>query len=138
MPPLRVLLVDDSPVFLEAAANLLAAHAGIEVIGQATSGEEAVAQVAVLHPQLVLLDWEMPGMNGLETLKILKTFPNPPRVVLVSLHDLAEYRAAAVAHGADGFWGKRELCEQVPAMLTRTFSSSKNGHITDGKGGDEQ
>jgi len=130
MPALRVLLVDDSTIFLEAAAKLLARHAGLLVIGQATSGEEAVAQAGVLRPQLVLMDWEMPGMNGLEAMKIIKALPDPPRVVLVSLHDLAEYRAAAEAHGADGFWSKKELCEQVPAMLARAFASPKARDLT--------
>jgi DNA-binding NarL/FixJ family response regulator len=124
MPLVRVLLVDDSRVFLAAAANLLVRHPDIQVIGQATSGEEAVTQVRMLKPHLVLMDWEMPGMNGLQAMKIIKKLTEPPRVVLVSLHDFAEYRAIAAAYGADGFWGKRELCEQVPAMLAQAFSSS--------------
>jgi DNA-binding NarL/FixJ family response regulator len=65
MPLVRVLLVDDSRVFLVAAAKLLESHPDIQVIGQATSGEEAVTQVCVLKPHLVVMDWEIPGMNGL-------------------------------------------------------------------------
>lgn len=102
--------------------KLLAEHSGIVVIGQATSGEEAVAQVGKLKPQLVLMDWEMPGMTGLHALRIIKALPDPPRVVLMSLHDIVPYRAAALAHGADGFWGKSELCGQVPAMLALAFA----------------
>lgn len=135
MPALRVLLVDDSPVFLDAAAKLLAREAGIQVIGQATSGAEAVAQVVVLKPQLVVMDWEMPGMNGLEALKIIKALPDPPRVVLVSLHDFAAYRAAAEAHGADGFWDKKDLCGHVPAMLARAFSPAKARDLSTFDGG---
>jgi DNA-binding NarL/FixJ family response regulator len=127
MASVRILLVDDNPVFLDAAADLLAGYAGIQVIGQATSGEDAVTQVRVLKPQLVLMDWEMPGLSGLQAMKIIKAFPDAPRVVMVSLHDLAEYRAAAAVHGADGFWSKTELCERVPAMLAQAFSSS-NSH----------
>jgi DNA-binding NarL/FixJ family response regulator len=124
MPLVRVLLVDDSRVFLVAAAKLLESHPDIQVIGQATSGEEAVTQVCVLKPHLVVMDWEMQGMNGLQAMVIIKKLVDPPRVVLVSLHNLAEYRAIAAVHGADGFWGKGELCEQVPAMLAQAFSSS--------------
>jgi two-component system, NarL family, response regulator NreC len=124
MPLVRVLLVDDSRVFLVAAAKLLESHPDIQVIGQATSGEEAVTQVCVLKPHLVVMDWEMQGMNGLQAMVIIKKLVDPPRVVLVSLHNLAEYRVTAAAYGADGFWGKRELYEQVPAMLAQAFSSS--------------
>ncbi len=124
MPVVRVLLVDDSRVFLVAVANLLVSYPSLQIIGQATSGEEAVTQVGMLKPHLVLMDWEMPGMNGLQAMIIIKKLADPPRVVLVSLYDLAEYRAIAAAHGADGFWGKRELCEQVPAMLAQAFLSN--------------
>lgn len=124
MSDVRVLLVDDSLVFLDAAANLLAGVSGIVVIGQATSGEEAVAQVNSLKPELVLMDWEMPGMNGLQAMKIIKKLADPPQVVIVSLHDLEEYHAAAISQGADGFWSKSQLCELVPAMLEQALAPS--------------
>ncbi len=123
MASIRVLLVDDSEFFLAAAAKLLALQAEIEIIGRATSGEDAVAKARAWKPQLVLMDWEMPGMNGLQAMKIMKKFSNPPRVVLMSLHDFAEYRAAALAQGADGFWSKMELCERASVFLTRTHLS---------------
>jgi DNA-binding NarL/FixJ family response regulator len=64
--PVRVVLVDDSPVFLEAAAEVVASTPGFELAATGTSGEEAVELAASLRPELVLVDQRMPGMTGVE------------------------------------------------------------------------
>ena len=69
MNPLRLLLVDDSAEFLESAARLLALHQELRIVGRAASGSAALEQVAMLQPDLVLMDLAMPGMNGLETIR---------------------------------------------------------------------
>lgn len=72
MQRIRILLVDDSLDFLEAVATLMADWPGIELIGCASSGSEALERVPELRPDLVLVDLMMPDMNGLETLRRLK------------------------------------------------------------------
>jgi len=62
----RVLLVDDSEVFLDAAASVVAKTPGFELVGTATSGEEAVTLAASLDPGLVLIDHRLPGLSGIE------------------------------------------------------------------------
>jgi len=92
-----VLAVDDQPVFLRAARELIAATPGFEQVGQATSGPEALQMAAALHPDLVLLDVRMPGMDGIETARLLAEADRAAVVVLISLEAVPELLAASVA-----------------------------------------
>jgi CheY-like chemotaxis protein len=85
----RVLSVDDQPVFLRAAKALIAATPGFEQVGQATSGVEALEKAAALRPDLVLLDVRMPGMDGIETARRLAEAHRDTVVVLISLEAMA-------------------------------------------------
>jgi DNA-binding NarL/FixJ family response regulator len=105
---IRILLVDDSPVVLHSIAQLLIAESQIQVIGQADSGETAIAQVQQLRPDLVVMDLAMPEMNGLEATRHLKRQPASPKVILLTLYNNAEYSRAARLAGADGFITKSE------------------------------
>ncbi len=121
MNPLRILLVDDSAEFLESAARLLMLHQDLRIVGRAASGSAAIEQVALLNPDLVLIDLAMPGMNGLETTRQIKAQPSAPRVVIMTLYDVAEYRAAARAATADGFIAKSAIRSQLIPMLAGLF-----------------
>jgi DNA-binding NarL/FixJ family response regulator len=127
MPPVRVLLVDDNAEFLKSAMHLLALQPLLQVVGSATSGMEALDQSALLRPDLILMDWAMPGMNGLEAMHLIQARPNAPRVVMLTLLDLPQYRAAAMAAGADGFLAKSEwsvkLMPEVHRLFARTADS---------------
>jgi DNA-binding NarL/FixJ family response regulator len=117
MEPIRTLLVDDSPEFLEAAKSFLSTDPDIEIIGQANSGRGALQQVARLGPELVLMDLAMPGMNGLEATCHIKAQPGAPHVVILTLHDNPEYRALAEAAHADGFVAKSEFGVQLLPLI---------------------
>ena len=80
----RVLVVDDDPDFVEAAKLSLAADRRIEVVGGATSGEEAVRQAAALRPEVVAMDVVMPGLDGLQATRLILEDQPECRVVLVS------------------------------------------------------
>ncbi len=113
----RVLLVDDSPIFLAAAASLLPASEGIEVVGTAGSGREALERVAVLKPDLVLMDLAMPEMNGLEAIRHMVAMPDRPRVILMTGYVERAYREAALRVGADGVLQKADLEEQLLPLI---------------------
>ena len=127
MNPLRILLVDDSAEFLESAARLLMLHQDLCIVGRAASGSSALEQVAVLNPDLVLMDLAMPGMNGLETTRQIKARPAAPRVVIMTLYDVAEYRAAAKDATADGFIAKSSIRSQLMPMLAGLFPDRAAG-----------
>jgi DNA-binding NarL/FixJ family response regulator len=94
-PGVAVLVVDDQPVFLRAARELIAATPGFEAIGEATSGSAALEMAPRLRPDLVLLDVRMPGMDGIETARRLAQIVPDAFVVLVSLETAAELAAVA-------------------------------------------
>jgi DNA-binding NarL/FixJ family response regulator len=122
MKPICVLLVDDSSGFLEMAARFLSTDPRIVVVGHALSGHDALEQVARLNPDLVLMDLVMPGMNGLEATRLIKAQAGAPRVVILTLHDNPEYRAAAEAVGADGFVAKWEVGTQLEPLIHTLFA----------------
>jgi DNA-binding NarL/FixJ family response regulator len=121
-PPIHVLLVDDNPEFLESAARFLATDPAIEIVGRALAGPAALEQVGAQQPDLVLVDLMMPGMNGLELTSLLKSRPNPPRVIIVTLYGVAEYAAASAAAQADGLVAKSEFGTRLLPMIHALFA----------------
>lgn len=121
MGSLRVLLVDDHPDFLDIASMFLGTDPGIEVIGQARSGTEAIRQVQRLQPQLVLMDVAMPDMNGLAATAHLKALPDPPRIIIVTSYDEEIYRIHARAVRADGFVCKQDIRTRLLPLIHTLF-----------------
>ena len=112
----RILIVDDHPLTREALAGLLAQN-GFDVIGQAASGEEAIAAAAELKPDLILLDLSMPEMDGLAALPLLRqASPETEVVVLTASEDEANL-LGAIRAGAAGYLLKSEPPERIVAFL---------------------
>jgi DNA-binding NarL/FixJ family response regulator len=103
-----VLIVDDHDGFRESARALLEAE-GFEVIGTAADGATALAAVERLRPEVVLLDVQLPDLDGFAVAERLATVPRPPSVVLVSTRAAATYRPRLEAAVASGFLAKAEL-----------------------------
>ncbi len=121
MAPIRVLLVDDSPEFLDATTRFLVSDSWLEIIGQTLSGQEALERMHSLKPDLVLMDLAMPKMNGLETTRRMKALPDSPRVIILTLYDNTEYRLASEEVHADGFIAKSDLGAQLLMMIHTLF-----------------
>lgn len=86
--PIRVLLVDDQPLFREGLAVLLTNHPGIEVVGEAGDGQEALAQVAACQPDVVLMDVRMPVLDGVAATRLLhQRQPHLPVIILTTFDD---------------------------------------------------
>jgi DNA-binding NarL/FixJ family response regulator len=113
-----VLIVDDHPSFRASARTLLEAE-GYEVVGEAEDGESALRAVAELHPDLVLLDIQLPDLDGFEVAERLKELDERPAVVLTSSRDGKDYARCIECSGAKGFVAKAELSgAALRALLT--------------------
>ena len=124
---MRTLLVDDSPDFLNAAHAMVSTMPELEVVGRATSGAQAVAEVARLAPELVLMDVVMPDMDGFQTARLLSRREDAPYVILVSLHDTPRYHAEAVNCGAAGLVSKYNLAEELPLLMRELRIPGRRG-----------
>ena len=106
MNDVRVLIVDDQLPFREASRMVVEMTDGFEVAGEAVNGEEAVELVVTLRPDLVLMDVQMPGIDGLEATRRIMLLDGPPHVLVMSTHESRSYEAPALASGAIGFLPK--------------------------------
>jgi DNA-binding NarL/FixJ family response regulator len=111
-----VVIVDDHPEFRESASALLEAE-GFEVIGEAADGDAAIAAVERLRPQIVLLDIQLPDLDGFRVAERLAAAPDPPVVVLISSREAEAYGPRLDAAAAQGFISKRELSGAALAAL---------------------
>ncbi|MFB9684296.1 response regulator [Amycolatopsis plumensis] len=103
MTPVRVLLVDDQALFREALATLLTTHDGIDVVGEAGNGDEALRQAAALAPDVVLMDLRMPVLDGVAATRRLRVEQPGARVIALTTFDDDEDVFAAVRAGAVGY-----------------------------------
>jgi DNA-binding NarL/FixJ family response regulator len=110
----RVLTVDDQVVFRHAAHDVISATPGFESVGGAESGEEAMAAVERLRPELVLLDVRMPGCGGIEAARRITTAHPETVVVLISIEDFEEFADDAHTSGAAALVRKQDF---GPALL---------------------
>ncbi len=99
----RVLLVDDQAPFLRAMSAVVGETAGFEVVGEASSGEESVRAAAELLPDLVLMDVNLPGIDGLEATRQLRRRRIPPVVLLLSTYDEDAGAHLVAESGAAGY-----------------------------------
>ena len=116
---IRVLLVDDHPLVIDGIQARLENEGGIEVVGQAGNGLEAIELVQRLKPDVVLMDVSMPVMNGLEATRELRTRSPDTRVLILSMHDNREYMVQLIQSGARGYILKDvSAAEMVKAIET--------------------
>src|SRR5262249_25425952 len=113
----RVLIVDDEAPARERLRSLLGELDGVEVAAEGADGEQAVRLAGELHPDVVLLDVRMPGMNGLEAARHLALFESPPAVVFTTAYDA--YAVEAFEAQAIGYLLKPVRTEKLGAALQR-------------------
>ena len=119
--PTRVLLCDDHAVLRAGLKALLAGERGVEVVGEASDGAEAVEQAISLRPDVALLDITMPGLDGLEAARRIHARAPGVKVLMLTMHDDPEYLYRALDAGASGYVLKRaaesDLMEAIRTVM---------------------
>ena len=114
---MQVLIVDDHVIVREGLRALLEACDDIKVVGEATSGQEAIEAVGRLHPEVVLMDITMPGINGLEAARRLNADHPDVKVLILTMHEEDEYFFNALEAGASGYFVKGGSSEELISAL---------------------
>jgi DNA-binding NarL/FixJ family response regulator len=112
----RLLIVDDHAEF-RAFTRTILSDDDFDVAGEAGDGESALSEVERLHPDVVLLDVQLPGIDGIEVARRLAATSGAPRVVLTSSRDASDYGARLRETPISGFLHKRELSSEALAAL---------------------
>jgi DNA-binding NarL/FixJ family response regulator len=112
-----VLLVDDQPLFRRAIATLIEEQPDFTVIAEASNGQEALEQARALNPDLVIMDVEMPVLNGVEAVRLLRDEMAHIKVVMLTVSEDEDYLFDAVRYGANGFLLKDLQPEGLYEML---------------------
>jgi len=122
---LRVVLADDHALMRSGLRALLANLDGVEVVGEARDGQEAIEQVAALAPDVVLMDISMPSLNGIEaTARIIKKFPKV-RVVILSMYDNEDFVLRTLRAGASGFMIKDSAAQELAVAVFAAVRGEK-------------
>ncbi|MCU1459099.1 MAG: response regulator receiver protein [Actinomycetia bacterium] len=119
-----VLIVDDQAPFRRAAKAVMAATPGFEVVGEAGSGEEAIALYDQLHPGLVLMDINLGSMNGIEATRRITTADPQATILLLSTYQAADLPRGAETCGAAGYINKEDF---GPAVVVDLWAKRTNG-----------
>ncbi|HYT11894.1 MAG TPA: response regulator transcription factor [Candidatus Nitrosopolaris sp.] len=115
--PVQVLICDDQEAYRSAAREVVDAAHGFEVVGQVETGEESVAAADRLHPDLVLMDVHLPGIDGLEASRRIKAADPKVAVLLLSTYDPEEFSSRIAASGAIAFIPKGSFGPDVLAEI---------------------
>jgi DNA-binding NarL/FixJ family response regulator len=121
--PIRVLLADDHTMFRQGLAKMLSTDEGIEIVGEAENGEEAVALAEKTLPDVAVLDVEMPVMGAREAMDRLLRISPPPRVVIVTMHDDPGLVRELLGRGASGYLVKSASMQEL-LRTVRTAAES--------------
>jgi two-component system, NarL family, nitrate/nitrite response regulator NarL len=126
---LSLLIIDDHPLFRKGVAQLLELDGNFRLAGEAASGSQGLELARQLQPDLILLDLNMKGMNGIETLKALKATDLESRVIMLTVSDHQEDLVAALRCGADGYL----LKDMEPEDLLANLRLAADGRVVLGE-----
>jgi DNA-binding NarL/FixJ family response regulator len=118
-PKVTVLLVDDHPLLRHGLHDFIARNSRFHIVGEASDGEEALRLIASQNPQIVILDIDMPRLNGLETLKVIRGLPFPVKVIILTMYNEEDMFNAAMDSGAKGYVLKENAANDVVAALEK-------------------
>lgn len=119
----RILVIDDHPLFRKGVGQLIAMAPHLELVGEASSGEQGVRLARELEPDMVLLDLHMTGMSGIDTLRAIREAGLDCRAIMLTVSDNADDLVAAIRSGADGYL----LKDMEPEDLLTSIDEALNG-----------
>lgn len=119
--PLRVLVADDHPLYRQGIARAVARHPELVLVGEAVDGDDALALITALQPDVAVLDHRMPGLSGAEVCRAIHQDDEPaPTVLILSAYEDADLVWDALGTGAAGYVGKSashdEICQAILAV----------------------
>jgi len=124
MKDIKVLIVDDHSLVRQGLKQIVELESDIKVIGFAADGEEAIVKVQELKPDVVLLDVNMPKLNGIQTLRRLKDIDRTTKVIMLTFHDDREYLFETINLGANGYVLKDAESEALIKAIRDVFQGS--------------
>ena len=119
----RVLVIDDHPLFRRGVSQLLGLQPGFSVVAEAASGQEGIALAKEHDPDLILLDLNMKGMNGIDTLRAMRDAEIDARIIILTVSNAPEDLIAAIRAGSDGYI----LKDNDPADMLMLICEAMNG-----------
>ena len=126
MGKIRIVLAEDYPVVRIGIRNLLEKKEDMEIVGEATTGEEALQLVKSLCPDILLLDMELPGLDGVEVTRRLKKAGDPVRILALSAYEEKEFVRSMLELGACGYLMKDEASEVIEEAI-RKIAAGEQG-----------
>ena len=145
---IKIMIVDDRPMFREGLAYRLGMDADIEIVAEANNGREALEKIAKTDIDILLTDINMPDMDGMYLLELLREKKHSCKILILSMHDNHEYILSAINNGADGYLlkdvpgnelirairsiyaGKRYFSAEVTEVLSDRLQDAKQNQLT--------
>ena len=129
-PAIRVLIVDDHTIVRKGIRALLAEIEGIEVVGEADNGQEAIAQAETLHPDVILMDLAMPKMDGIEAIRQIKASQPESRILVMTSFAADDKVFPAIKAGALGYLLKESAPEDLVQAIRQIHRGESSLHPT--------
>ena len=124
MHPIKVMLADDHGIVREGLKALLAPHTDITVVSEAENGREAIEKAKLHKPDVIIMDFSMPGLNGLEgSRKIVQVLPDT-KIIVLTMHDNEEYILQFIRAGAAGYLVKESIASDLINAIHHVMTSS--------------
>ena len=121
----RILIVDDHPIVRQGLRSALDRSGEVEIVDEASDGDEAIDKARAAKPDLLLLDISMPGKNGLEVLKVLHAEMPQIRILILSTFPEKQYAVRCFANGARGYLTKKSAPEELLDAIRKIMSGGK-------------
>src|SRR5215213_11159270 len=131
--PIRVLLADDHTMFREGLASILASYEGMEVVAEVPNDAEALEVARELSPDVVIMQVQMPFERAVATLQAMRAFPNPPKVVIVTMFESPRYVRELTGVGASAYVLKSHSAEHLVAAVRAAVLDPEGQNIVVGK-----